>query len=262
MFSKQLVKEAGKYKKWLEAYSINPYSYPINGRAYYLTIYGKNPQQFKGYAVILVDGGPSEEYRHALFPLTIFSAANANIFDFGGPRSRILPTYYQGIIQEIQTSADPNLAKTSELFSKLLELQLPFNQLYREYDDFYNQEIMAKKTIADKDIEHTLITLAKLDLLQFRQGVLLETYDEIMPEFFRKAKEMRGKLPSESWNFIKGMQDNRNILGKRMADFDFERSIMSLPEEEQIERKIQDAKRNAEKLINERESLLRGPAAL
>jgi hypothetical protein len=117
MFSKQLIKEAAKYKKWFELYSINPYSYSVNGHSYYLVIYhGKSPQQFKGYAVVSIDGGSKEEYRSALFPLTVFSAATANIFDFAGPRSKILPEYYEGIIETIEGSADSTYIKADVRF--------------------------------------------------------------------------------------------------------------------------------------------------
>lgn len=266
MFSKQLEKEAAKYKKWFESYSINPFSFPINDHTYHLVIYhGNNPQHFKGYAVISDNGGTKEEHRKALFPLTVFSAATANIFDFGSPRSKILPQYYEGVIQTIQScdhSKHPTFIKAKELFEQLLELQRPFNDLFHEYDHYYNREVLVNKIFTNEDVEYTLSILSKLDQLQFRQGLLLEKYDDILPDFFDKIKQYKREFPQDSWNFIKGMKANRGILGKRMADFEFERSIMHLPEDEQIEKKKEDARKNAEKLIKERERLLRGPAAL
>ncbi|WP_144461256.1 hypothetical protein [Siminovitchia fortis] len=266
MENKQLFKEAAKYKKWLENITLNPFECKINGRSYYFAIYhGKDPNKLKGYAIISLDGGPNKEYREALYPLTLFSGASTNIFNIMGARSKIKPDYFKTVIQAIDDSgsiSDGILQKGKTLFEKMIELQIPFIDLYKEYEHYYDNTILVKKVIDEKDIDHTLTVLGKLDILQFKQGLLLTEYDPIMPEFFKRLGELKNKFPGDSWNFIKGMRDNRKVLGKRMAEFKMDREIIHLPEEQQIEAKKEYTRRSAEKLIKDREKLLRGPAAL
>lgn len=266
MNNKQLFKEAAKYKKWLENITLNPFAYMINGRSYHFAIFhGKDPNKLKGYAIISLDGGPDKEYREALYPLTLFSAASTNIFNIMGARSKIKPDYFRAAVQAIKDAgraSDETLQKGTSLFEKMIELQEPFNDLYQEYEDYYDNTILVKRVFDEHDIDYTLTVLGKLDILQFRQGLLLTEYDPIMPEFFKKLGEIKNKFSGDSWNFIRGMRDNRKILDKRMAEFKMDREIMHLPQEQQIEAKKEYTRKSAEKLIKEREKLLRGPAAL
>lgn len=265
MENKQLFKAASKYKKWLENITLNPFNYAMNGRRYHFAIYHrKGPQHLSGYAIISLEKGPEEEYRNALFPLTLFSAASTNIFNIMGPRSKILPRYYRGVIEAIQSSNysdDGTMKAGKEAFEKLLELQIPFNNLYEEYENYYDNQVLVKKSITDEDIDYTITVLSKLDLIQFRQGLILSGYGEMMPEFLRKLERIKNKLPYESVKFIQGFKSNQHIIEERLSAFGFEREIMNLPQEEQIEKKKEDTRRSAESLIREREKLLRGPAA-
>lgn len=266
MEKKQLFKAAGKYKKWLENITLNPFAYTVNGRNYHLVIYHrKSPQDLTGYAIVSLEKGPKEEYRKALLPLTLFSGASTNIFNIMGARSKILPIYYRGVIEAIQSSdlaGDKTMNAGKEAFEKLLEIQIPFNKLYKEYEDYYDNQVLTNKIITDEDIDYTITVLSKLDLMQFRQGLILSEHGGIMPEFLQKLDRIKNKLPYESVKFIQGFKSNRDIIDDRLSDFGFEREIMDLTQEEQIELKKEDTRRSAENLILEREKLLRGPAAL
>ncbi|RST71485.1 hypothetical protein D4T97_018490 [Siminovitchia acidinfaciens] len=264
MDNNKLMKEAGRYKKWFEAYSLNPFGYIINGRSYHYAVYhGKKPSDFKGYAIISLDNGPKSEYREAIFPLTLFSAASANIFNIAGPRSKALPEYFKDVIDTVEEhfSSDKAMLDGNRLFKEVMDLQIRFNRLYHEYEDYYDNKILVKRIITEKDIEYTLNILSELDLLQFRQGLLLEEMDEVFPDFFSNLSKEKAALSNQSQEFIRGMQSNKGILKKRLDAFDYERDIMQLPEEEQIERKKESTRKNAEKLIQDRERRLRGPAA-
>ncbi|MBS4179494.1 hypothetical protein [Lederbergia citrea] len=272
MNTDQLMRKAAQYKKLLEQYTLNPFAYVINGNEYYLVNYHTNdPNKFKGYAVISLDSGPSEEYRAALLPLTLFSGASANIFNIMEPRSKIHPDFYKHTIEAIEnevsssgdvSTSDP-IVKGKSLFEKLMRVQTDFNQIYNKYEKYYDNEILVKHVIGDKDIDDTLTALSKLDLLQFQQGVLLSEYEEILPAFFQavEKRNFKSKLPRESWKFLMGMKDNLHILDDRVAQFKFEQSIKHLPFDEQIRHKIEDTTNSGKQLIKEREKRLRGPAA-
>ncbi|WP_339161291.1 hypothetical protein [Siminovitchia sp. FSL W7-1587] len=265
MEHKKLMKEAARYKKWFERYSLNPFAYDINGRKYHYVIYhGSKTSDFKGYAIISLDGGPKSEYREAIFPLKLMSAAGHNIFNLAGPRSKVLPEYFKGVIDTVETyfSDDPTMREGNQLLKEIMDLQVRFNSIYHEYESYYDHHILVKREITDQDIDDTFTVLAKLDLLQFRQGLILEKLDNQFSEFFQKIMKEKKVFSTESRQFIKGMQSGKDSFEQGMAEFTYERDIMHLSEEEQIEIKKERIIKNAEKLIQDREKLLRGPAAL
>ncbi|MBM7715937.1 hypothetical protein JOC94_002948 [Bacillus thermophilus] len=261
----KLMKEAARYKKWFERYSLNPFAYDINGRKYHYVIYhGSKTSDFKGYAIISLDGGPKSEYREAIFPLKLMSAAGHNIFNLAGPRSKVLPEYFKGVIDAVEThfSNDPTMREGNQLFKELMNLQVRFNNLFHEYKNYYDNDLLVKKEIIDHDIDYTLTVAAKLDLFQFKQGLILEKMDNHFSEFFQKVMKEKKVFSTESRQFIKGMQSSKDSFEQGMAEFTYERDIMHLSEEEQIELKKEHMIKTAEKLIQDREKQLRGPAAL
>ncbi|MBM7715936.1 hypothetical protein JOC94_002947 [Bacillus thermophilus] len=265
MEHKKLMKEAARYKKWFEGYTLNPFAYDINGRKYHYVLYhGNKTSDFKGYAIISLDGGPKSEYREAIFPLKMMSAASANIFEVVGPRSKVLPEYFKGVIDTVETyfSDDPTMREGNQLLKEIMDLQVRFNSIYHEYESYYDHHILVKREITDQDIDDTFTVLAKLDLLQFKQGLMLEKLDNQFSDFFQKIMKERKVLSNQSRQFIKGMQSSKDSLEQGLAGFTYERDIMHLPEAEQIEKKKEYMIKAAEKFIQDREKHLRGPAAL
>lgn len=259
----ELHEEAARYRKWFEKVTINPFCYRLDGKDYYYAIFHKNSTvDFKGFGVISLENGPAEDYRKALFPLVLFSAASTNIFNIIGPRTKAKPEYFEEIIDIADRSHDqPSsvLIKGKESFEKQLNFQKELITAYMEYEHYYDHDILKRRFIKDEDIEYTLNMLATLDLLQFKQVTLLA--EETMPEFFTELSKWKRDMSKDTWNFIRGLKDNRQELLEGLESFRLERSIIGLPESEQYERKKQDMEKNAEEFIKKKEPLLRGKAA-
>ena len=121
-----------------------------------------------------------------------------------------------------------------------------------------------KNVFNKKDVDYTLSVLAKLDLMQFKQGHYLDENIKVMHDFLEKLsdRKIRKHLSRESKNFIRGMNINQYLLDSRLLQYEFEYSIINLPEKEQIERKKAAFNKEVRHLIKERENQLRGHAAM
>lgn len=139
---------------------------------------------------------PKSEYREAVFPLKLMSLAAHNVFEVVGPRSKVLPEYFKGVIDTVEThfADDPTMREGNQLFKESMDLQVRFKGIYDEYESYYDHLILVKREITDQDIDDTFTVLAKLDLLQFKQGLMLEKLDNqifgVLPKDHERKKSI------------------------------------------------------------------------
>ncbi|MBS4210375.1 hypothetical protein [Bacillus sp. FJAT-50079] len=268
METDKLMRKATKYKKWLEHYTLNPFAYEVNNRKYYLVFYhGNKPENVKGHAVISLDDGPKEEYKQALLPLTIMVGSSNQIFNKTGQRSLINPEFFSDTIQVVEAftneTADKVLMEGLALFKEVKQLHVRFIDLYKNYENYYDNTILKRNIITDDDIDYTNEVLAKLAILQYEQGKIISEKFDLLSSFYEALKtyNLDKQIPKQSWDFIRGMLGSKKELARTLQDLTFEKGIFHLPEEEQIKVIEKELYRINEQMLADRRNNLRGFAS-
>lgn len=230
--AKLLLKKAKKHKKWTEGVFVNPVCWEVNGTPYYMAVFTKNN---KSVATAYLTIG-EEKLVEALIAqpnLSFFADLSGNVFNIAMKRLKIPISYYTKPLNISIDGADQQVQRGREAFTRFCEVQQKYNEMLREYKDYYNNDVLVRKQITEKDLSKTKEMANLGDIYQFRSLKILLDYSEDIQTFasyLEKTQEW-SNLSKEERKFIQNIADNKKELQNNIAalevieDSDFERMI-------------------------------------
>ena len=249
----KLINEVKKHKKMFENYALNPFAYEINENKYYFVTY-KRKEKETGYAVISLDSPLKDEYMEALQKLLLFSGVSRNIFIEIGPRASVGPEFFTNIINAVEDylkqggdKENKILIEGLNLFVKMRETQIKTIQLYKEYENYYDNGVLKRNIITDNDIDYTLTMVHQFDMLLFTLNYLSNNHIDALERFKNEifSKNIDRTIDKESKKFLQGLLAEKENIAKGSQNFIFEEKIKDLPLEEQLTKKKIEVQKSA-----------------
>lgn len=250
---KQLTKRMKKFKTWTEGTFINPISYRVNGKLYYMTGFTKGGKSL-GMAYFTLDGEEvkAEAYEAQTY-LSTFADISKNIFSIGEDHLKIDLAYYTALLAIPMDSKLPEVIEGHQAYQTLWEWHQEYNQCFLEYKQYYEQDVLVREEITVDDVRKTQKTATIINLYQYDTiKLLLDKNAEIEAyiAYLEETKEW-GKLTKDQRTFANGITKNKAKL---------ENSIhtLGLIEDEDREKMLQlnfdyGIKLNAEQMIGQQQ---------
>ena len=228
--TKLLMKKVKKHKKWTEGVFVNPVYWVVNGTPYYMAGFTKNNESV-ATAYLTLGDEKLEEVLEAQPNLSLFADLSGNIFNIGMDRLKIPLSYYTKPLSITVKSADPKVQQGRDSFARFWEVQQKYNEMLREYKDYYNNDVLIRKHITEEDLNKTKKTANLMNMYQYQTlKILLNSNEEIQAyETSLEKTQEWSSMSREEKRFIKGITDNKEVMQKNLIaldlveDNDFER---------------------------------------
>jgi hypothetical protein len=235
-----LKKRANKHKKFLEnKVLINPYGYEINNNKYYLVIYERG-EKLKGYTIISEDDYNKEDALKAFDKLILFTAYVNRFFEVEESKMKLPPDSLRNIYVVVDNYLDSNqnehLENGRKAFSKLESLLRELQQKLNSYTQHYDNEVLVRNDLNEKEMDLIVETLAHVNILQYQQGKTLIDSFETIKKLYAEMKNLNLliKLSDYDQKIIKELANNITDTKQSIQDFSQEQEIAHLPIEQQI----------------------------
>lgn len=218
---KLILKKGKKYKKFSEGIFVNPFYWVENGNPYYAVGYTKGNGSVAS-AFFTVGEEDKEDAMKAHPPLALFSDLTRNIYSNGLERSKVNLRYYMQPLNIPVNSQDNAVNEGRAAYAELLRLQREFNDFMKDYTNYYDNEILAKGEITNKDVEKAQQSVVELDMYQYQIGsVLLNQHQNIEAfEAYLKKQDDWKKLDKETIGFLNGITKNMDKVQKDFEGLD------------------------------------------
>lgn len=250
---KQLTKRMKKFKTWTEGTFINPITYRVNGKLYYMTGFTKGGEGV-GTAYFTLDGEEVKaEACEAQTYLSTFADISKNILSIGEDHLKIDLAYYTAPLAIPVDSNRPDVIAGHQAYQQLWEWHQEYNQCILDYKDYYEKDVLIREEITVKDVRKTQKTAAMVNLYQYDTIKLLLNKNaeiEAYVAYLKTTKEWK-KLTKDQRTFANGITKNKDKL---------ENSIQTLAmiEDENREKMLQlnfdyGVKINAEQMIGQQQ---------
>lgn len=229
---KLLMKKAKKHKKWTEGVFVNPVYWEVNGTPYYMAGFTKNNKSV-ATAYLTIGEEKLAEALTAQPNLSFFADLSSNIFTIAMERLRIPISYYTKPLSISIAGADQQVQRGREAFTCFWEIQQKYNEMLREYKDYYNNDVLIRKHITEKDLLKTKETANLGDVYQYQTLKTLLDHGEDIQAFasYLGKKQEWSNLSKEEQKFIQSIADNKKELQNNIValgvieDSDFERMV-------------------------------------
>lgn len=211
---KILMKKVKKFKTWTEQTFVNPICYRVNGRLYYMTGFIKKGEVI-GTAYFTLEGEEAKaEAYEAQLQLSTFADISKNVFTAGEDRLKIDPTYFTTLLAYPLDTERPDILAGYQAYTALWERHQKFCQLFEEYKDYYEYEVLIREEITVADVRKTQKTASTLDVYQyFTLNILLDKKDEIRAYVsFLETTPLWQELTKNQRVFAKGITEEENRL--------------------------------------------------
>ncbi|MFL2105288.1 hypothetical protein [Desemzia sp. FAM 23991] len=219
---KQLTKRMKKFKTWTEGTFVNPISYRVNGKLYYMTGFTKGGESV-GTAYFTLDGEEvkAEAYEAQTY-LSTFADISKNIFSIGEDHLKIDLDYYTLPLAIPVDSELSEVIAGHQAYQKLWEWHQEYNQCILEYKDYYEKDVLIREEITVDDVRKTQKTAAIVNLYQYDTlKLLLEKNAEIEAyvAYLETTAEWK-KLTKNQRYFVKELTKNKERLKNSLHTLD------------------------------------------
>jgi hypothetical protein len=227
-----LLKKAKKHKKWTEGVFVNPVYWEVNGTPYYMAGFTKNNQSV-ATAYLTIGEEKLEEALAAQPHLSYFADLSGNIFNIAMDRLKIPVSYYTKPLSIPIAGADSGAQRGREAFARFWELQQKYNEMLKEYQNYYNNDVLVRKHITEEDLVKSKKMANLGDVYQYQTlKILLDYSEEIMSfaAYLEKTPEW-SVMSKEERKFIQTIADKKEELQKNIdalnviEDSDFDRMV-------------------------------------
>lgn len=228
--TKLLMKKVKKHRKWTEGVFVNPVYWEVNGTPYYMAGFTKNNESVAS-AYLTLGEEKLEEVLEAQPNLSLFADLSGNIFNIGMDRLKIPVSYYTKPLSIPVGSADSKIQQGRKAFAQFWEVQQKYNEMLREYKDYYNNDVLIRKHITEEDLNKTKKVANIMNMYQYQTlKILLDSNEEIQAfATYLKETQEWSSMSREERKFIQGITDNKEQMQKNLIaldlveDEDFER---------------------------------------
>lgn len=248
---KQLTKRMKKFKTWTEGTFINPISYRVNEKLYYMTGFTKGGESV-GTAYFTLDGEEvkAEAYEAQTY-LSTFADISKNIFSIGEDHLKIDLAYYTAPLAILVDSELPEVMAGHQAYQTLWEWHQEYNRCFLDYKAYYENDVLIREEITVDDVRKTQKTAAMINLYQYDTiKLLLDKNAEIEAyvAYLETTKEWE-KLTKDQRTFA-------NEITKNKAKLENSLQTLALIEDEDRENMLQlnvdyGIKINAEQMIGQ-----------
>jgi hypothetical protein len=218
---KLLMKKLKKLRKWTEDVFINPMYWEVNGKPYYMAGFMKN-NVATATAYLTIEEDVKEEAMEAQPPLALFANLSTSIFQIGEARAKVQSSFYINPLKIQVSTADPKILQGREAFAQLWALQQKFQRLVKDFQHYYNHEVMERERIVEEDIVKTQETANQINIYQYFTVLILLDKNEEIRAFadFLETTEGGKELDAEQRLFVKGITENKDAMRYNLAMLD------------------------------------------
>lgn len=251
VITKKLMKKIKKYKTWTEGTFVNPISYRVNDKLYYMGGFQKG-NEVVATAYLTLDGEEvREEANEAQLMLSNFADISKNIFVGGEERMKIDPAYFTVPLAALLTTDQPQVKEGAEAFANLWDVHQKYLQEFLAYKEYYEKDIMVREEITIDDVRKTQKTAAIFNMCQYKTlKTLLEKNEEIKiyAEYIESTPSWKTMTKNQR-EFIKGITATKEQLKKSLDELDL---IEHEDEEKMLQLNYEQAiKLNTEQMISQ-----------
>lgn len=254
---KLLMKKVKKLSKWYEGVFVNPISWEVNGKPYYMAGFtvGNTPKATAYFTTVGEE--TREEAEIAQSSLSLVSDTSTNIFNVGRERLRINPAYYTGPLAIPVTTTEAAVVEGHKAFKQLWNVQQKFNQLTNEYQDFYDN-LLLREQLTQSDIDYTIETANWVNLYQYETLSILLNQNSVLriySNYLMTTKEWKD-LSRDQRTFATKLTDNIEKIAQSLRSLEL---IEVENPEEMVELNLEKAKNDLRKGIKKQIKHIRYP---
>lgn len=217
---KKVMKKIKKHKNWTEGIFVNPISYRVNNKLYYMGGFQKG-NEVVATAYVTVDQEESRgEALKAQLILSNFSDISNNILSGGGERARIDPTYFT-VPLAVKLTTDQQIIKEGfEAYTKLWKLHQKYVQEYQDYKEYYEKDVLVREEITISDLRSTQKAAARINMHQYHTlKTLLEKNDELKAyASYIESTPAWKNMTKNQREFITGATSTKDQLQKNLDE--------------------------------------------
>lgn len=219
--TKLLMKKVKRYKKWTEGVFVNPIYWEVNGTPYYMAGFTKYNQAI-ATAYLTIGQENLQDALEAQPNLAIFADLSNNIFNIGMDRLKIPIAFYTKPLNIPVHTENPTIHQGREAFAKLWQVQQNFNELMKDYQTYYDHDVLIRKKLSYTDIVKTQETANMVNMFQYQTLKTLLDSNEHIKKFagYLETTEHWSNLSKEDRKFIKGITENAETMRKNLASLE------------------------------------------
>ena len=177
---KLLLKKAKKHRKWFEGVFVNPMYWEVNGTPYYMAGFTKNNESV-ATAYLTIGQEKLEDALIAQPNLSYFADLSSNIFNIATERLKIPVSYYTKPLSIPVAGAGLKVQQGREAFARFWEIQQKYNEMLKEYQNYYNNDVLIRKHITEEDLTKSKKMANMGDVYQYQTlKILLDFSEEIL----------------------------------------------------------------------------------
>ncbi|MBY7142347.1 hypothetical protein KFZ56_04405 [Virgibacillus sp. NKC19-3] len=267
-----VAKEAKKYKKLFETFTINPGSFRIDGQDYFFINFYKWKKITDCAVVCPTSEAGKDKYLEAFDALLEYSQAATLILTHGGDKASanmdafttmqkfllsVLNEEGNHLMLEIREVFDYCLERINLILSmqkRVVEIYNDFQQKNQKYHDGYDENVTRR------NIDETVNYLGELDFLQYQQIVAIYEY---IPKFNYIKElnnpEIKKHITTAVKTYLAEFSKGEKEQLKNIESVKFQTNMDELTKEEHIERAKEDFYKNLSETNSETRRLLRYP---
>ncbi|WP_148039021.1 hypothetical protein [Planococcus salinus] len=219
---KTILQKAKKYKKWTEGMMVNPIYWEEKGNPYYVVVYTRRKTPIA--SGFFTPGEENvEDAMKAHRPLALFSDLGSNVYQNGTMRSSVKLSFYTQPLDLLVDSRDEKVQAGKAAYAKLLKLQEEINEFMAEYKDYYENDVLKRRLITEKDVEKVQKAAVSLDMFQYRSGSVLLKHHEDIEAFAAYLETQNGwkSLDKDTRAFLKDITRHMEEVKKAFDAMDF-----------------------------------------
>ncbi|MBM6615479.1 hypothetical protein JTF06_11310 [Desemzia sp. RIT804] len=232
--AKKLMKKMKKLKTWTEAIYVNPVSYRVNNKLYYAGGFRKENETV-ATAYMTLDGEEVKAEAYEAQPhLSTFGDISNNIHAGGDDRSKVDTTYFTVPLAVSLKTDQEEVKKGFEAYNKLWDLHQRYVQVYLEFKDYYENDVLVREEITISDVRKTQKTAAWINMYQYGTlKILVEKNNQIKAYVaYLESTDAWDKMTKDQRTFIKGVTETKEKLQENLED-------LGLIEDEDEEKMLQ-----------------------
>lgn len=212
---KVLLKKVKKLSKWYEGVFVNPISWEVNGKPYYMAGFtvGNTPKASAYFTTVGEE--TREEAEIAQSSLSLFSDSSTNIFNVGREHLKINTAYYTGPLAIPVTTTEAAVIEGHKAFKHLWDVQQKFNQLTNEYQRYYDN-LLLRVQLTQSDIDYTIEKANWVNLYQYETLSILLDQNSVLrvySNYLMTTKEWKA-LSRDQRTFATKITDNIEKMEK------------------------------------------------
>ncbi|MTD30608.1 hypothetical protein [Planomicrobium sp. YIM 101495] len=218
--SKLLLKRVKSLSKWTEGVFVNPVSWEVNGKQYYMAGFTLRKRVIATAYLTLSGDEVREEALEAQRWLSLYSDISNNLLAAGKARMRVPHVFFQKPL-EVEVPLSQQEAKEGrEAFAKLWDIQQQYEKLAQEYITYYHSDALTRGLLEERDIRYTQKQANRANLLQYRTLKLLIEQQHSLQAFvdYLKTLPVYTKWRRNEREFLAGLLQNTSNLSKNLDD--------------------------------------------